>query len=157
MKSRETDAPPDDPMLDAIALAIQPIELSIHQRERMRQRTLQMARDAAPDGTRTQREADVQWTEIAPLVQVRELWRDESATIHVSMLRMQPGGVIPAHRHAKDEDFIVLDGECHIGAHLLRTGDAHKATAGSVHGDVTTRTGVTVLIRGELPYPSPHR
>jgi RNA polymerase sigma factor (sigma-70 family) len=59
-------------------------------------------------------------------------------------------------REEKDEDFVVLEGECQIGSHLLRAGDIHKASTGSVHGDVTTRTGVVVLIRGEYPYPSAH-
>jgi uncharacterized cupin superfamily protein len=48
---------------------------------------------------------------------------------------------------------VVLEGECHIGTHLLRAGDAHSAAAGSAHEAVTTRTGVLVLLRGEYPYP----
>ena len=146
-----------DSLAESVALAVKPAELAIEQRDRMRKRVLQRARDTAPEGTATQRGSHTDWIEIAPLVEIRELWRDQAAGTHVSLMRMQPGGVIPMHRHTKDEDFVVLEGECHIGRHLLRAGDSHKASAGSIHADVTTRTGVTVLIRGEFPYPPMHR
>jgi quercetin dioxygenase-like cupin family protein len=143
--------------IESIALEIKPAELSTEQRDRMRKRTLEMAHEItneqAPEGTRTERVSDATWVQIAPCVEIRELWRDERAGIHVSLLRMQPGGVIPAHRHKKEEDFVVLEGECRIGTHLLRAGDVHKANAQSFHGDVTTQKGVTVLLRGEYPYP----
>ncbi|HYM33789.1 MAG TPA: cupin domain-containing protein [Steroidobacteraceae bacterium] len=152
----DNDTTLPDSLLESVALAIKPAELAVEQRDRMRKHVLQQARDAAPQGTITQRAARSDWIEIAPLVAIRELWRDQAAGTHVSLMRMQPGGVIPTHRHAKDEDFIVLEGECYIGEYLLRAGDSHKASAGSIHADVTTRTGVTVLIRGEYPYPAAH-
>jgi quercetin dioxygenase-like cupin family protein len=156
MNSRKEESLPES-TLEHIALAIQPAELSAQQRDRMRARVLQTARETSPEGTTTQRATAAKWLPIAPFVEVRELWRDELAGTHLSLLRMRPGGIVPGHRHSKDEDFIVLEGECHIGALLLCAGDAHRATAGSIHGDVTTRTGVTVLLRGEFPYPAPHR
>jgi anti-sigma factor ChrR (cupin superfamily) len=122
----------------------------------MRQRVVELAREAAPEGTETLRGSAAQWIPIAPLVEVRELSRDEAAGTHVSLMRMRPGGVIDAHRHRKGEDFVVLEGECSIGAHLLSMGDVHRAAAGSRHDRVTTRTGVLVLIRGEFPYPTDH-
>jgi quercetin dioxygenase-like cupin family protein len=70
------------------------------------------------------------------------------------LVRALPGASLPRHRHSQEEEFIVLEGECYIGTHHLRAGDAHFAAAGSWHDDVTTRTGVLVLIRGEYPAPS---
>jgi quercetin dioxygenase-like cupin family protein len=140
-------------MLETLADALQPIELGAEQRDRMRSRVFQQARDSVPVGTVTTRSAAAEWIRIAPLVEVRELHRDESAGTHTSLMRMQPGAAIPAHRHTKDEDFVILEGECHIGTHLLRAGDVHSAAAGSMHETVTTRTGVLVLLRGEYPYP----
>ena len=52
---------------------------------------------------------------------------------------MRPGGVVPAHRHEREEEFIILEGECHIGTHKLVAGDVHIAAAGSWHEPVTTR------------------
>lgn len=140
---------------EALAGAVQPAELGAEQRERLRRRILERVHNEAPGGTRTLRATDGAWIEIAPFVEVRELRRDETAGTHMTLMRMRPGGVIPAHRHEKEEEFIVLEGECHIGTHRLGAGDVHIAAAGSWHEPVTTRGGVLVLLRGEYPHPAP--
>lgn len=139
----------------SLAGAVQPAELSAEQRDRMRRRILELAREQTPEGTRTLRAAEGAWIEIAPFVEVRELRRDEAAGTHTSLMRMRPGGVVPAHRHEREEEFIILEGECHIGTYRLVAGDVHIAAAGSWHEPVTTRSGVLVLLRGEYPHPSP--
>ncbi|HKQ14963.1 MAG TPA: cupin domain-containing protein [Steroidobacteraceae bacterium] len=153
---------PDDENLlqdlqDSLAAAVQPAELGAELRDRMRRRTLELAREQPPEGTRTLREAEAVWIEIAPFVEVRELRRDEVAGTHTSLMRMRPGGFVPGHRHEREEEFIVLEGECHIGTHKLVAGDVHIAPAGTVHEPVTTQTGVLVLLRGEYPHPTPLR
>ena len=140
---------------DALAAGLRAAELGPEQREGLRRRVLQQARAQAPEGTRTLRADDATWVHIAPFVEVRELRRDEASGTHTSLMRMHPGGVIPAHRHAREEEFIVLEGECHIGTHRLVAGDVHIAAAGSWHEPVTTRSGVLVLLRGEYPHPIP--
>jgi quercetin dioxygenase-like cupin family protein len=153
-------ATPDDSELslqlqETLASAVQPAELSSEQRERMRRRVLAGAREQAPEGTRTLRASEGEWVAICPFIDVRELRRDEASGTHTSLLRMRTGGMIPAHRHEREEEFIVLEGECHIGTLRLVAGDVHIAAAGSWHEPVTTRTGVLVLLRGEYPHPSP--
>jgi quercetin dioxygenase-like cupin family protein len=140
---------------DSLAAGVQPAQLGVEQRERLRRRILEQARDQAPEGTRTLRADESAWIQIAPFVEVRELHRDEASGMHTSLMRMRPGGVIPAHRHARAEEFIVLEGECRIGTHKLVAGDVHIAAAGSWHEPVTTRSGVLVLLRGEYPHPTP--
>jgi quercetin dioxygenase-like cupin family protein len=140
---------------EKLATAIKPAELGAAQREHLRRRVLEAAHDRAPEGTTKLRAEKSPWIEIAPFIQMRELHRDQAAGMHTALLRMQPGGVIPAHRHEKEEEFIVLEGECNIGSHQLRAGDAHIAAAGSWHDTVTTTTGVLVLLRGEYPHPVP--
>jgi len=150
--------PPSDDLPESILLAlgaaVKPAELSQEQRDRMRLRVLDEARHAAPEGTTTRRAAESPWIAIAPKVQVRQLARDHLSRTHMSLLRMLPGGIIPAHRHELEETFVVLEGDCHIGHHYLGTGDAHTAAAGSWHEAVTTQAGVLVLLKGEFPYPS---
>lgn len=151
---------PDDPDLlqnweQSLASAMRPAELSAEQRNRMRRRVLDRAREHTPEGTRTLRAGEGEWIEVAPFVEVRELRRDEASGTHTSLMRMRPGGVVPAHRHEREEEFIILEGECQIGTHRLAAGDVHIAAAGSWHEPVTTRTGVLVLLRGEYPLPSP--
>ena len=140
---------------DLLAAGVRPVELGSERRERMRRGVLKRAREQAPDGTRTLRAREAAWIEVAPFVEIRELQRDEAAGTHTSVIRMRPGGVIPAHRHEREEQFIVLEGECHIGTHRLVAGDVHIAAAGSWHEPVTTRGGVLVLLRGEYPHPTP--
>ncbi len=139
----------------ALAAGLRPAELGAEQRERLRRRILEQARERAPEGTRTLRADEGAWMQIAPFVEVRELRRDEASGTHTSLIRMRRGGVIPAHRHAREEEFIVLEGECQIGTHTLVAGDVHIAAAGSWHEPVTTRGGVLVLLRGEYPHPTP--
>jgi quercetin dioxygenase-like cupin family protein len=146
--------PPDDLPDALLGTALQPADLSQQQRERMRSRMIDQARRSGPAGTTTWRAADSPWIAIAPKVEVRQLFRDPVTGTHMSLVRMQPGGVIPAHVHEKEETFIILEGECHIGHHFLGTGDAHVAAAGSWHDHVTTRSGVLVLLKGEYPYPT---
>jgi quercetin dioxygenase-like cupin family protein len=154
-------SPDDEDLLqdlqDSLAAAVQPAELGAELRDRMRRRTLELAREQPAEGTRTLREAEAVWIEIAPFVEVRELRRDEVAGTHTSLMRMRPGGFVPGHRHEREEEFIVLEGECHIGTHKLVAGDVHIAPAGTVHEPVTTQTGVLVLLRGEYPHPTPLR
>jgi quercetin dioxygenase-like cupin family protein len=144
-------------VLEELAGAVQPAELSADQRDRLRRRVLQKAQDQAPEGTRTVRAKDDPWVEIAPYVEMRSLRVDKAGGTHTALMRMRPGGIVPAHRHEREEEFIILEGECHIGTHLLKAGDAHIAAAGSWHEPVTTQTGVLVLIRGEYPHPQPAR
>lgn len=144
-------SPPSLPAETAreIDAAIAPAELSDEQRSSLRKRVLQRARDEAPAGTSTLRAADGQWIEWAPHIQMRILRRDAKTRYQMVLLRMQPGGVMPAHRHAREEEFIVLEGDCDIGSHRLQAGDIHLAAAGSWHPAITTQTGVLVLLRGE--------
>lgn len=152
LPDEDNDLPQD--LQDSLAAAAQPAELGTGQRRRMRRRIVELARERAPEGTRTLRAGESAWAEIAPLVEVRELHRDERAGVHTSLLRMRPGGTIPAHRHEREEEFIVLEGECYIGTHRLVAGDVHIASAGSWHDTVTTQSGVVVLLRGEYPHPT---
>jgi quercetin dioxygenase-like cupin family protein len=140
---------------DALALAVRPTELSAERRERMRHRILKRAREQTSEGTRTLRAAEGEWIEIRPLVEVRELCRDDASGMHTSLVRIRPGGVIPAHRHERAEECIVLEGEFQIGALTLCAGDVHIAAAGSWHEQASSRNGVLVLLRGEYPLPSP--
>jgi len=151
-QSNVSETLPDD-VAEALARSLMPIELSAEQRNRMRAGVLQQARDATSEGTATARTDARSWIKIAPFIEIKILRRDESAGNQTLLIRMQPGGVIPEHRHSQEEEFVVLEGECHVGAHRLCAGDVHIASAGSSHGPVTTRTGVVALLRGEYPAP----
>ena len=68
------------------------------------------------------------------------------------LLRLQPGAVLPAHRHPQDEECVVLQGELRIGDALVVTAGAyHLAQAGAFHANITTKTGALIFLRGAEP------
>jgi quercetin dioxygenase-like cupin family protein len=118
-------------------------------REALRARVLDAARAAAPEGTATARGAEMPWIALAPKVEMKVLRRDAATRTQSVLLRVAAGGRIPGHRHTLEEEFIILEGECHVGSHRLGAGDAHIAAPGSWHDDITTQTGTLVFVRGE--------
>ena len=139
-----------DDVFVEIASAARPLELPASKRTSLRERMLDQARETAPEGTRTLRAHEGEWLDLDAHVRIRVLARDAAAGTQTVLMRVAAGGRFPGHRHTQEEEFIVLEGECHIGAHRLGTGDVHIASAGSWHDDITTRTGVLVMVRGEL-------
>ena len=137
-----------------VARAVAPVDVSTETRRRLWAKIRNAV--AAPEsaGTTTSRAAADGWIALSPLVECRLLRVDAGSRRQTVLIRAEPGGRIPRHRHTQDEECIVLEGECHIGDHHLRAGDAHFAAAGSWHGDITTRIGALVLVRGEYPAPA---
>lgn len=132
-----------------LAESIAPAGMSGDTRERLWLRIRERVASPEPEGTTTVRADEADWIALSPLVKVRRLRVDAEAGTQTILVRAEPGGCLPRHQHARDEEFIVLEGECYIGRHHLRAGDAHFAAAGSWHEDLTTPTGVLVLVRGE--------
>jgi len=140
-------------VFEKIATALEPTEVSEARRMSMRGKIREHAA-ARPPGTTTLRAAEGEWLAISPLAQMKLLRVDPVAGTQTILIRAAAGAILPRHRHGKDEEFIVLEGECWIGEQRLVAGDAHFASAGSWHEDITTETGVLVLLRGEYPPPS---
>lgn len=68
------------------------------------------------------------------------------------LLRLQPGATLPPHRHARDEECVVLHGRLRVGSQLeLGPGAYHLAHSGALHATIATDTGATVFLRGEVP------
>jgi quercetin dioxygenase-like cupin family protein len=147
-------APAEDALFAQLATALPSVELPTQQRERMRQRLMESVADGQPARTTTVRADDSEWIALSPLVKLKVLRVDARAGNQTVLVRAEPGGSMPRHQHRHDEEFIVLEGECRIGKLHLRAGDAHFAPAGSWHEEITTDTGVLVLVRGEYPAPA---
>jgi quercetin dioxygenase-like cupin family protein len=152
-KSKPGSTPLEAALFAQLASALPSLELSENQRERMRQRVMRSVADGLSTRTTTVHASGDGWVARTPLVKVKVLRVDARAGNQTVMVRAEPGGSMPRHRHRHDEEFIVLEGECRIGSLQLRAGDAHFAPAGSWHEEITTETGVLVLIRGEYPAP----
>jgi quercetin dioxygenase-like cupin family protein len=65
------------------------------------------------------------------------------------LLRLQPGGVLPAHTHDIDEESLMLEGDAWIGdLRYLMPGDFHFVPAGTPHPDLRSPRGCVVYVRG---------
>lgn len=89
--------------------------------------------------------AEGKWMQIAPGVQFKVLHDD--GRMRSFLLRMAPGARLPAHGHAAEEACVVLEGSARLGDIEVRAGDFHLALPGSVHGEVTSRTGALLFLR----------
>jgi len=68
------------------------------------------------------------------------------------LLRLAPGAALPAHRHVQDEECIVLEGRVRVGSHTsFGAGAYHLARRGSLHPTISTETGATLFLRGDVP------
>ena len=132
-----------------LAGALRPLAPRPARRAALRTRVLAAAHATAPEGTATVRAASCAWIVLGPKVEMKILWRDAATRTQSVLMRVAAGGSIPGHRHTQEEEFILLEGECHVGTHRLGAGDAHIAAPGSWHEDITTRTGALVFVRGE--------
>jgi quercetin dioxygenase-like cupin family protein len=153
MTARNDDLAAED-VFTAMAGAVAPAELAQSQRTRMRASILQRIADQPPpSGTTTWRSAEPGWADGLPRVQLKVLRVDETAGMQEVLIRFLPGAVIPAHSHVKEEQMIILEGECMIGEHRLGAGDVHVAPPGSWHPPITSDKGTLLLLRCEYPFP----
>lgn len=152
MSTGHDDHDADEALFARLAGGLRPVQLSEELRGRLRAQL--RSRAALPAGMSTLRGAEGEWLSLNPLVQIKVLRVDAEAGNQTVLLRAARGAVLPRHRHSRDEEFIVLEGQCRVGTLLLEAGDAHFAAAGSWHEDITTDTGVLVLVRGEYPAPA---
>jgi quercetin dioxygenase-like cupin family protein len=134
---------------EQVAASVAPSSVTAEMRERLWTQIRARVATLEPAGTTTARADGAEWIALSPLVRFRRLRLDIVAGSQTILVRAEPGGRLPRHQHHQDEEFIVLEGECQIGSHHLRAGDAHFAPAGSWHEEIVTQTGVLVLVRGE--------
>jgi quercetin dioxygenase-like cupin family protein len=148
----------DDTELEArvfaqLAAALRPAALPAERDAALRSR-LRSRIAPAPEGTTTFRVDEQGWFSPAPNVEMKMLRLDEAAGTSEMLIRLGPGVRVPAHSHRKEEQMVILEGECHLGEHLLRAGDTHVAPPGSWHPAITVDRGVLMLLRSEYPRPA---
>ena len=73
------------------------------------------------------------------------LYADRERGTYTTLVRMEPGARIPAHRHVGVEQCLVLEGDLRAGDQKMSAGDFNCSLAGSVHGEIVTDTGALLL------------
>jgi anti-sigma factor ChrR (cupin superfamily) len=157
MSAHRSDGP--DKTLDAelLALLVEAIEPAAPPAD-LRARVLEQVRTASALLTATSRVKDGPWKTIAPGIDVKTLRYDSGSDLVSFLLRVQPGGTMPAHSHRAIEECLVLEGDFTMGGVTLRAGDFQLGHPGEEHPEASTRSGVLVYLRGsadDYPFARP--
>ena len=102
----------------------------------------------------TLRENEGEWEVLLEGVEKKLLFADPTAGTESYLLRVARRTRVPAHRHGRAEECLVLEGELFIGDLRLAAGDYHLALPGSDHPDAWTEGGTLVYIRGDIHPPA---
>lgn len=140
-------------IFEQLATAMKPAALDAARRDALRER-LRAGIAPPPAGTTTFRVGDSGWFSPAPNIEMKMLRLDEAAGTSEMLIRLGAGVQIPAHSHRKEEQMVILEGECDLGDHRLRAGDTHVAPPGSWHPPINVARGVLMLLRSEYPLPA---
>ncbi len=108
------------------------------------------ARQRIDFGGVTIRANEGEWVPLARGSEVKILLVDAVRRERSFLLRLAPGGHVPAHDHPTTEECMVLSGDMVIGDTVFYPGDFHAATAGVSHPPLTSRNGGVIFIRGPI-------
>lgn len=108
------------------------------------------ARQEINFGGVTVRAGEGEWIPLARGSEVKILLVDTVRKERSFLLRIHPGGHVPAHDHPTTEECMVLSGDMVIGETIFYPGDFHAAIAGVSHPPLTSRNGGVVFIRGPI-------
>jgi quercetin dioxygenase-like cupin family protein len=149
MKDMQNQAIIDADLAAVLGAALVPMGPQQDARQAMRSRLMARVRADSAAGADpahlTMAAADGAWVKINPLAEVKKLCRTDDA--RCVLYRLQPGGSLPDHDHASDEECIMLQGEMCIGDLKLKAGDFHLARKGSVHRNLRSETGAMFYVR----------
>lgn len=123
---------------------------------RLRDRVLSIATPPAPpaserhgEGLGAIRSTEGKWRKSRyEGITYKRLYIDKAAGLVTMLVRLEPGAVLPAHRHARTEQCLIVEGDLVHAGHTYGRGDFTWAEAGSVDPTLTTRGGALLLIIG---------
>jgi anti-sigma factor ChrR (cupin superfamily) len=78
----------------------------------------------------------------------KRLYVDKAAGLVTMLVKLEPGAVLPAHRHARTEQCLIVEGDLIHEGESFTAGDFTWAEAGSIDPMLTTRHGALLLIVG---------
>ena len=118
----------------------------------LKSRLLTRVRDLERGGvTSTVRPDQGEWEKFSPRIKMKVLRREADGSSMSYLLKLEPGAFLVPHKHAIDEECVVLEGEVMIGAELVGPGSYHLAPRGMVHQPIRSEHGAILFIRGKEP------
>lgn len=131
-------------IVDELAVAAEPAKPS----DSLRARVLERMTPARfeQDGVSFVRGNRLDW-ERTPVRQVdrKPLFLDSKRGYRTQLIRIEPGGVYPSHRHADIEEIYIIEGNLSVGGVTMYAGDYCRAEIDSVHEGVTSKDGCVFL------------
>lgn len=85
-------------------------------------------------------------------VSFKLLYTDRERGTFTTLVRMEAGAHIPAHRHLGVEQCLVIEGDLRAGGVSMSAGDFNCSLPGSIHEELTTDGGALFLIVGPERY-----
>ncbi len=90
------------------------------------------------------------WQMLTEHIDIKFLHRDENQGTQHTLWRCRPGATIAAHRHTRDEELLVIEGDLRCGERLMQAGDFEIMAADSFHPALYTEAGCLLYLRGEI-------
>ena len=153
-QDKENDVVLDSDFVEAVADSFDTEAADEHRVSRLRARVMERIDDANNGSSLfdTIRSTEGEWIEILPNVEKKLLKVDSEAGTESYLLRMHPGGSLPAHLHDADELCYVIEGELSFGDFQLEAGDYHFAHKGSRHGVISTENGTLLFLQSGIEF-----
>jgi len=140
-------------VLADLALGAGEVAPPAHLREKLLER---IALEAAPQAkvapvsreqdTISLRKNEGKWRQLAPKVSSKVLYADAQTGLVTSLIKLEPGGYLPRHRHLGVEQMLIVEGECRINDEIFRPGDFRMRPADTEDVELTTEHGATILL-----------
>jgi anti-sigma factor ChrR (cupin superfamily) len=92
------------------------------------------------------RKEEGKWRQLAPRVLSKVLYADARTGLVTSLIKLEPGGYLPRHRHLGVEQMFIVEGECRINDEIFRPGDFRMRPADTEDVELTTEHGATILL-----------
>ena len=87
-----------------------------------------------------------EWMPLAPHVSCKILHRDPISKLVTSLIRLEPGGYLPRHRHLGFEQTLIVSGDCLVNGQTFYAGDFRTQEQGTIDTEVSTQFGTTILM-----------
>ena len=137
---------------DYMAEAVRAAPLDPMAERFMKSRLLTRVRDLERGAvTNTVRPDQGEWEKFSPRIKMKVLRREADGSSMSYLLKLEPGAFLVPHKHAIDEECVVLEGEVMIGSELVGPGSYHLAPRGMVHQPIRSEHGAILFIRGKEP------
>lgn len=92
------------------------------------------------------RKTEGTWRTLAPFVSAKVLHHDQQTGLVTSLIRLEPGGYLPRHRHLGLEQTLVVEGDCRVNGETFYPGDFRLRPVETEDSEVTTEHGTTILL-----------